>query len=56
MRYTVSDFLASHKGQVKLVAGSGGLARPIHDVGILDYEFMAGLKERYERDLSLIHI
>ena len=50
MRYTVSDFLASHKGQVKLVAGSGGLARPIHDVGILDYEFMAGLKERYERD------
>ena len=50
MRYTVSDFLATYQGQVKLVAGSGGLARPIHDVGILDYEFMAGLKERYERD------
>lgn len=50
MRYTVSDFLASHEDQVKLVAGAGGLARPIHDVGILDYEFMAGLKERYERD------
>ncbi|WP_251158399.1 PucR family transcriptional regulator [Caniella muris] len=50
MRYTVSDFLASHAHQVRLVAGSGGLARPVADVGILDYEFMAGLKDRYQRD------
>lgn len=50
MRYTVSDFLASHASQVRLVAGPGGLARPVADVGILDYEFMAGLKDRYQRD------
>lgn len=50
MRYTVSDFLASHAHQVRLLAGSGGLARPVTDVGILDYEFMAGLKDRYQRD------
>lgn len=50
MRYTVSDFLASHAHQVRLLAGSGGLARPVTDVGILDYEFIAGLKDRYQRD------
>lgn len=50
MIYTVSDFIASHGSQVKLVAGSGGLARPVEEVAILDYELVAGLKEKYRRN------
>lgn len=49
MIYTVSDFLASHVSQVRLVAGEGGLARAVDAVGILDYELMPGLKSRYQR-------
>lgn len=50
MIYTISDFLASHSHQVKLVAGLGGQARPVTEVAILDYELMAGLKEKYRRN------
>ena len=50
MLYTVSDFLATHSGQVRIIAGSGGLSRPISEVGILDYELMPGLKEKFRRN------
>jgi len=50
MLYTVSDFLATHSDQVRIIAGSGGLSRPISEVGILDYELMPGLKEKFRRN------
>lgn len=49
MIYTVSDFLRSYEGGVRLLAGEGGLSRSISQVGILDYELMPGLKSRYQR-------
>lgn len=47
MYYTVSDFANMYAGGVKLVAGGGGMSRPIKNVGILDYELDAALKDRY---------
>ena len=49
MPYTVSDFINSHASSVRLLAGQGGLARAIGEVGILDYELVPGLKSRYQR-------
>ena len=49
MPYTVSDFVNSHSSSVRLLAGQGGFARPIDEVGILDYELVPGLKSRYQR-------
>ena len=31
------------------IAGEGGVARPVFDVGILDYELLPGLKTKYQR-------
>ena len=47
MYYTISDFANMYAGGVKLVAGGGGMSRPIKNVGILDYELDAALKDRY---------
>lgn len=49
MPFTVSDFMKVYRDSVRLVAGAGGLARPISEVGILDYELMPGLRDKYER-------
>ena len=50
MQFTVSDFLNTHEHQVRLLAGQGGLARPVSEVGILDYELVPGLTSRYQRN------
>ncbi len=47
MYYTISDFAKMYGGGVRLIAGSGGMSRPIKNVGILDYELDAALKDRY---------
>jgi hypothetical protein len=49
MQFTVSDFMRVYRGSVRLIAGESGLARPISEVGILDYELMPGLRDKYER-------
>ena len=45
--YTVSDFYKTFEKQLKLVAGSGGMARVISNVGILDYEVDPVQKDKY---------
>lgn len=47
MYYTISDFANMYADGVKLLAGGGGMSRPIKNVGILDYELDAALKDRY---------
>ncbi|MBQ8562908.1 MAG: PucR family transcriptional regulator [Firmicutes bacterium] len=47
MAYTVSDLYRTYFAQLKLIAGKGGLARSITGCGILDYELMPELKDRY---------
>lgn len=49
MAYTVSDVLETYAGTLQLVAGHGGLARPVREVGILDYELMPHVKRRFQR-------
>lgn len=49
MIYTVSDFLSSYRNAVRMLAGEGGLARSITEVGILDYELVPGMTRRYQR-------
>lgn len=50
MLYTVSDFLNTYGHGLRLVAGSGGLARTVSEVGILDYELVPGVKASYLRN------
>ncbi|MCI2173040.1 MAG: PucR family transcriptional regulator [Atopobiaceae bacterium] len=45
----MSDFANTHHATVRMLAGQGGLARPVKGVGILDYELVPGLKNRYQR-------
>lgn len=47
MAYTVADFINSFKGRVKLLTGSGGLTNVIEDIGMLDYELDATLRNKY---------
>lgn len=49
MYYTVSDFANTYKSSLTLVAGGGGMARTVREVGILDYELMSGVKQSYQR-------
>lgn len=49
MLYTVSDFSREYEGSVRLIAGSDGVSRAVSGVGILDYELMPGLKNKYQR-------
>ena len=49
MLYTVSDLSREYGGSIRLIAGSDGLARAVSGVGILDYELMPGLKNKYQR-------
>ena len=49
MLYTVSDLSREYSGSLRLLAGSDGLAHAISGVGILDYELMPGLKNKYQR-------
>lgn len=47
MNYTVSDFYNNFRQGTKLVAGGGGLSRVISTAGILDYELIPNLKDKY---------
>lgn len=47
MRYTVSDFYQTFPYGLKIIAGSGGMARTISEAGILDYEIDVVLKDKY---------
>lgn len=49
MLYTISDFSREYEGSVRLIAGSDGISRAVSGVGILDYELMPGLKNKYQR-------
>ena len=49
MAYTISDVQAAYAGSLRLVAGEGGLARPVREVGILDYELLPDVKNRFQR-------
>ena len=49
MAYTISDVQSAYAGSLRLVAGEGGLARPVHEVGILDYELLPDVKSRFQR-------
>ena len=49
MLYTISDFSREYEGSVRLIAGSDGVSRAVSGVGILDYELMPGLKNKYQR-------
>lgn len=47
MAYTVSDLYNTYSGNLKLIAGKGGLSREISSCGILDYELLPELKDKY---------
>lgn len=47
MSYTVSDFFHTFSENLQLIAGQGGLAREINSCGILDYELLPELKDKY---------
>ena len=47
MAYTVSDLYKTYSNNLNLIAGQSGLAREISGCGILDYELLPELKERY---------
>lgn len=47
MGYTVSDLYNTYSNNLKLIAGQGGLAREISSCGILDYELLPELKDKY---------
>lgn len=49
MLYTISDFSREYEGSVRLITGSDGVSRAVSGVGILDYELMPGLKNKYQR-------
>ncbi len=49
MLYTISDFSREYEGSVRLIAGSDGVSCAVSGVGILDYELMPGLKNKYQR-------
>ena len=50
MYYMISDFLNTYGSNVSLIAGKGGLSRIVKDVGILDYELDASLRNKYFQD------
>lgn len=47
MGYTVSDLYNTYSNNLNLIAGRGGLAREISSCGILDYELLPELKDKY---------
>lgn len=47
LAYTVSDLYNTYAHHLKLIAGKGGLARQISSCGILDYELLPDLKDKY---------
>lgn len=47
MGYTVSDLYNTYSNNLNLIAGQGGLAREISSCGILDYELLPELKDKY---------
>lgn len=49
MLYTASDLSREYGNSLRLLAGSDGLSRAVSGVGILDYELMPGLKNKYQR-------
>ena len=49
MAYTISDVQAAYAGSSRLIAGESGLAHPVHEVGILDYELLPDVKSRFQR-------
>ena len=49
MAYTISDVQETYADRIRLIAGAGGLARPVRETGILDYELMPGVKQRFQK-------
>lgn len=49
MAYTISDVLKTYESSLRLIAGENGLARPVREVGILDYELLPEVKSRFQR-------
>lgn len=49
MLYTVSDFCRTYERSLRAVAGSSGFSRAVASVGILDYELVPGLSDRYRQ-------
>ncbi|MDD2481191.1 MAG: PucR family transcriptional regulator ligand-binding domain-containing protein [Lutispora sp.] len=47
MGYTVSDLFNTYSSNLNLIAGQGGLSREISSCGILDYELLPELKDKY---------
>ena len=47
MFYTISDFCHVYEDEVRLIAGWGGMTRKIENVGILDYEMVRDVRNRY---------
>ena len=47
MVYTISDFCHVYEDEVRLIAGWGGMTRKIENVGILDYEMVRDVRNRY---------
>ncbi len=47
MSYTVSDFYQDFRSGTNLIVGGGGLSRAISTAGILDYELIPSLKDKY---------
>lgn len=47
MSLTVSDLLNTFSANMKLIAGQGGLAREISSCGILDYELVPELRDKF---------
>lgn len=47
MSLTISDLLNTFPASMKLIAGQGGLAREISSCGILDYELVPELKDKF---------
>lgn len=47
MSYTISDFYCTFSDHLQLITGQGGLSREISTCGILDYELLPELKDKY---------
>lgn len=47
MNYTISDFCKTYQHSLKLLAGAGGMTRPVKSMGLLDYEIDPVLKDKY---------
>ncbi|MBQ4425641.1 MAG: PucR family transcriptional regulator ligand-binding domain-containing protein [Lachnospiraceae bacterium] len=47
MAFTAADFYRMFQNNLQILAGRGGLSRSVRDCGVLDYELIPSLKDRY---------